>query len=340
MHDSNPAHPGLAQVSTDAGHRTVRRATATDAAAVRELTRAAHAKWVPLLGREPRPMTADHDAAVRDHLVDLLGVDGETVALIEMAPAADHLLIVNFAVAPAHQGRGHGRALMAHAEEVARSLRLGEVRLYTNGLFAENLRLYDRLGYRVDREEEHPQLGVAVYMSKRLGTADPAPQPTGTPAEDTTMSLRVGIVGISGFGGGEVMRLIASHPSFELVYAAGEGSADSRLVDRFPGVPTKLAGLVIEKWDPAALPKLDVLFASLPTGASAEALARVPTDVKIVDVGGDHRYVEGWTYGLADVWPAQIRGQTRVANPGCFPAATLNALAPACCMEVACGPAE
>jgi len=142
------------------------------------------------------------------------------------------------------------------------------------------------------------------------------------------MSIRVGIVGISGFGGGEAMRLVASHPSFELVYAAGEGSAGSRLADRFPGVPAKLAELVIEKWDPVTLPKLDVLFASLPTGTSAEALARVPKDVKIVDIGGDHRYIEGWAYGLADVWPAQIEGQIRVANPGCFPAATLTALAP------------
>ena len=142
------------------------------------------------------------------------------------------------------------------------------------------------------------------------------------------MSIRVGIVGISGFGGGEAMRLIATHPSFELVYAAGEGSAGTRLVDRFPGVPVKLAELVIEKWDPAALPRLDVLFASLPTGTSAEALSRVPEDVKIVDIGGDHRYAEGWAYGLADVWPDRIEGRTRVANPGCFPAATLTALAP------------
>ena len=59
------------------------------------------------------------------------------------------------------------------------------------------------------------------------------------------MSIRVGIVGISGFGGGEAMRLVASHPSFELTYAAGEGSAGSRLVDRFPGVPAKLAELMI-----------------------------------------------------------------------------------------------
>ncbi|HQS13774.1 N-acetyl-gamma-glutamyl-phosphate reductase [Reyranella sp.] len=142
------------------------------------------------------------------------------------------------------------------------------------------------------------------------------------------MNIRVGIVGISGFGGGEALRLVAGHPSFELVYAAGEGSAGSRLVDRFPGLPARLAGLTIEKWDPENLPELDVLFASLPTGASAAALARVPKDVKIVDIGGDHRYVDGWAYGLADVWPAELEGKSRVANPGCFPAATLTALAP------------
>ncbi len=142
------------------------------------------------------------------------------------------------------------------------------------------------------------------------------------------MSIRVGIVGISGFGGGEAMRLLANHPSFELVYAAGEGSAGSRLADRFPGVPGTLADLVIAKWDPAALPTLDVLFASLPTGASADALARVPGEVKVIDIGGDHRFVEGWTYGLADVWPDRIAGGSRIANPGCFPAATLTALAP------------
>lgn len=171
MRNSDSAHPDPSQASKDAGHITMRRATTADAVAVRELTRAAYAKWVPILGREPRPMTADYDAALREHLVDLLRVDGEAVALIEMAPKPDHLLIVNVAVVPAQQGKGHGHALMAHAEEVARSLNLSEVRLYTNALFAENLRLYSRLGYRVDREEQHPQFGVAVHMSKRLDAA-------------------------------------------------------------------------------------------------------------------------------------------------------------------------
>ena len=141
------------------------------------------------------------------------------------------------------------------------------------------------------------------------------------------MSIRVGIVGVSGYGGGEALRLCATHPTFELVYVAGEGSAGQKLIERFPGVGA-LGDLVIQRWDPAALPNLDVLFASLPTGESKAGLAAVPARTKIVDIGGDHRAVEGWTYGLADVWPDKIRNSTRVANPGCYPAASLAALAP------------
>lgn len=154
---------------TDAVRAGLRRATPADAPAVRDLTRAAYAEWVPVLGREPKPMAADYDAAVRDHVVDMLHLDGELAAVIEMRPEADHLLVMNVAVSPAHRGRSHGRALLAHAEEFARSLGLGEVRLYTNARLTGNVTLYERVGYKVDREEEaSPRLGVFVYMSKPL----------------------------------------------------------------------------------------------------------------------------------------------------------------------------
>jgi N-acetyl-gamma-glutamyl-phosphate reductase len=141
------------------------------------------------------------------------------------------------------------------------------------------------------------------------------------------MSIRVGIVGVSGYGGGEALRLCATHSSFEVVYVAGESSAGSPLVDKFPGIG-KLGDLKIDKWDPTALPKLDVLFASLPSGQSKEALALVSKETKIIDIGGDHRYADGWTYGLADIWPEKIKGKTRIANPGCYPSAALTAIAP------------
>src|SRR5262249_15668606 len=71
-------------------------------------------------------------------------------------------------------------------------------------------------------------------------------------------------------------------------------------------------------------------FVSLPSGKSRDPLAQVPQAMKIVDVGGDHRFVEGWTYGLTEL-PAQrvqVASATRLANPGCYPAAALLALAP------------
>ena len=155
--------------SPDAINTALHRATAADAPEVRDLVRAAYSKWVPLLGREPKPMTADYEAAVRDHMVDVLRLDGEMAALIEMEPEADHLLVVNVAVSPSHQGKGYGRALLTHAEAFARSLGLGELRLYTSVHLIENVKLYERVGYKVDREEEaSPHLGVFVYMSKRL----------------------------------------------------------------------------------------------------------------------------------------------------------------------------
>jgi GNAT superfamily N-acetyltransferase len=148
----------------------LRRATAADAAAARALTREAYAKWVPVIGREPKPMIADFDAAIRDHRVDLLCAGERIVALIETIAEPEALLIENVAVSPAWQGRGLGRRLMAHAEQLAGATGYGEIRLYTNARFVENIAFYQRIGYAIAREE--PLLdGRVVHMSKRLGAA-------------------------------------------------------------------------------------------------------------------------------------------------------------------------
>lgn len=149
---------------------TLRRAVAADAAAVRAVVRDAYAKWVPVIGREPKPMTANYNTAIRLNRVDLAHVEGELAGLIETIDRSDHLLIENVAVAPQQHGQGLGRALMAHAETVARAAGYRQVRLYTNQRFEANVQLYLRLGYSIDREEEGP-LGVTVYMSKSLPAA-------------------------------------------------------------------------------------------------------------------------------------------------------------------------
>ncbi|MDR3436607.1 hypothetical protein [Telmatospirillum sp.] len=77
---------------------TIRLATPDDVQAVTSLTRAAYAKWVPVIGREPLPMKADYAVAIRDHRIDLLCEGSEVAALIETILRPGDLLIENVAV--------------------------------------------------------------------------------------------------------------------------------------------------------------------------------------------------------------------------------------------------
>jgi ribosomal protein S18 acetylase RimI-like enzyme len=149
---------------------SIRRAEASDADRVRTLTRSSYAKWIPVIGREPVPMVADYERAVRDHIVDLMFVGTELAGLVETVNEGDHLLIENVAIGPAFQRKGYGGLLVAHAEQIARSLQLTELRLYTNAQFAGNVDFYRRHGFAVDREEPFKG-GITVYMSKRVGLA-------------------------------------------------------------------------------------------------------------------------------------------------------------------------
>jgi GNAT superfamily N-acetyltransferase len=148
----------------------IRPAVATDALRIRALTRSAYARWVAVIGREPLPMQADYEWALREHAIDLLIVDGALAGLIEIIMRPDHLWIENVAVAPERQGRGYGRLLLAHAERRAAEANRVEVRLQTNEAFAANLVLYAKVGYAIDRIEPF-RGGMVVYMSKRIDGA-------------------------------------------------------------------------------------------------------------------------------------------------------------------------
>jgi GNAT superfamily N-acetyltransferase len=145
-----------------------RRATPADANAVRDLSRAAYAKWVPLIGREPLPMTADYDRAIANHIIDLLEDDGQLLALIEMIEQEDHLLVENIAVRPDQQGTGLGDWLLGHAEGIARSLNLEEMRLYTNAAFTSNVAFYEKRGYEEYKRGAIVPGTTTVFMRKRI----------------------------------------------------------------------------------------------------------------------------------------------------------------------------
>ena len=144
---------------------TMRQATVADAAAVLALTRESYQKWVAVTGREPLPMRVDYAEALLKNRIDLL-YEGDTLAaLIETELEPDHLLIVNVAVSPAFQKRGLGRRLMAHAETLAIEAGRTKLLLYTNSLMAENISLYEKLGYLIERQQQFGT-SIQVYMSK------------------------------------------------------------------------------------------------------------------------------------------------------------------------------
>ena len=126
-----------------------RPADAGDADAVLALIREAYALYLPRMDREPAPMTADYAALIAQGTVTLAHAGEALVGALICYPRGDHLHVETVAVAAAAQGQGVGRALMAHAEELARERGLSAIELYTNAVMTENLPFYAALGYDI-----------------------------------------------------------------------------------------------------------------------------------------------------------------------------------------------
>lgn len=92
-------------------------------------------------------MDDDYAAKVAAGLVSIAEQAGHLVGLIVVVANHEFLMVENIAVDPDVQGRGVGRALLAHADDIAGELGVEEIRLYTNAAMTENLAFYPRLGY-------------------------------------------------------------------------------------------------------------------------------------------------------------------------------------------------
>jgi GNAT superfamily N-acetyltransferase len=117
----------------------VRRATISDAPAMRELARSAYAHYVTGIGRGPAPMTADYPAVIADAQVWVAERAGNLAGFLVLHVSDDHLLLDNVAVSHGAQRSGTGKRLLELADERARAAGLPEVRLYTNEAMTENL---------------------------------------------------------------------------------------------------------------------------------------------------------------------------------------------------------
>ena len=147
---------------------TIRPAQPGDAEAIRQLILNSYGHYVARLGKPPGPMLDDYVRRVADGQVWVLDNEGALLgALVLEDVEGGALLLDNVAVDPSAQGKGHGRALMAFADEEARRRGHREVRLYTHALMTENQALYRRLGFQETGRVSEKGF-ERVYMAKPL----------------------------------------------------------------------------------------------------------------------------------------------------------------------------
>ena len=160
--------------------------------------------------------------------------------------------------------------------------------------------------------------------------------------------MKIGVVGASGYAGGELLRLLASHPHFEVTAITAHSNAGEQITSVHPQLHS-YAGKKFSAFAPNDFASCELIFLALPHGESAKVISQLPATAKIVDLGADYRlesadawatyyggdYAGAWTYGLADIEPFKslISKSTKVANPGCY--ATSIALGAAPASEIA-----
>lgn len=146
----------------------IRLAKAADRWAVVACVRAAYAKYITRMDREPAPLHADYEALIARGVVYVLVTEAEVRGVLVMMPEHRSLFVENVAVDPRFQGQGLGQKLMAFVEQQARNEQLPEVHLYTNEVMTENLRFYQKLGF--EEEGRRVEDGYhRIFLRKRLG---------------------------------------------------------------------------------------------------------------------------------------------------------------------------
>lgn len=162
-------------------------------------------------------------------------------------------------------------------------------------------------------------------------------------------TIRAAVVGSTGYGGVELIRLLLTHPLVQITSVISSSSAGSLLSDGFP----HLSEIIIDKLDAVDISliksKADIVFTATPSGVSSGIVPQfIEAGLKVIDLSGDFRLKSGeqyekWykhkaadsfylhkaVYGLAEIFRDEIRGAEFISNPGCYSTAALLGLIPA-----------
>ncbi|HSL11442.1 MAG TPA: N-acetyl-gamma-glutamyl-phosphate reductase [Actinomycetota bacterium] len=162
-------------------------------------------------------------------------------------------------------------------------------------------------------------------------------------------TTRAAVLGASGYTGGELVRLLAAHPTIEVTFVGARDRAGALLGEAHPHLAALPQGAArLEPVDVGAIADAaDLVFSALPHGASAEVVpGLLDAGLRVVDLAGDFRlgadaYPEwyGWehpaperldkaVYGLPELFGDRIAGAELVANPGCYPTPVILGLVP------------
>jgi len=133
----------------------IRRGRDDDCDAIRACVRAAYAKYIPRMGKEPASMLADYSTLIAEGVVPVISDESDVLGVVVCFPKDGYFFLENIAIDPTSQGEGFGRSLMAFVEREARAAGRDEIRLYTHARMVENLAYYPKLGYEeIDRRRE------------------------------------------------------------------------------------------------------------------------------------------------------------------------------------------
>ncbi|MWC30601.1 N-acetyl-gamma-glutamyl-phosphate reductase [Paenibacillus sp. MMS18-CY102] len=165
----------------------------------------------------------------------------------------------------------------------------------------------------------------------------------------STNKVNAAIVGSTGYGGVELIRLLASHPYVEVTSVISSSSEGTPIAEGYPHL-TEIRTDLLDGIDPQAIrAKADVVFLATPAGIAAKLVPDLlEAGLKVIDISGDFRLkspalYEQWykktpadetllaqaVYGLAEVYGDRVADVDLISNPGCFPTASLLGLIPA-----------
>ncbi|MES1026022.1 N-acetyl-gamma-glutamyl-phosphate reductase [Gloeocapsa sp. BRSZ] len=160
--------------------------------------------------------------------------------------------------------------------------------------------------------------------------------------------VSVGIVGASGYGGVQLVRLLQDHPKVELAYLGGESSAGKTFADLYPHLAHQV-DLAIEPVEASTIAaRCQVVFLSLPNGLACQMTPTlIEKGLMVLDLSADYRFFDletykNWygtersdrqiaakaVYGLPELYRDRIADSQLIGCPGCYPTASLLALAP------------